>query len=68
MLSLQPSALVEKYVRRGLLARIPVGWPDRMPGYGLITRLGEPPTPAAQAFMAVLRETAGVAPERPAGG
>nr|WP_296017883.1 LysR family transcriptional regulator [uncultured Acidovorax sp.] len=68
MLSLQPAALVEKYVRRGLLARIPVGWPDRMPGYGLITRLGEPPTPAAQAFMAVLRETAGVAPERPAGG
>ena len=37
--------------------------PDRMPSYGLITRLGEEPTPSAQAFIDVLRETAGVAPE-----
>jgi DNA-binding transcriptional LysR family regulator len=58
MLSLQPAALVEKYVNKGLLARIPVELPDRMPDYGLITRLGEPPTPAAQAFMDVLREAA----------
>ena len=35
--------------------------PDRMPSYGLITRLGEPPTPSAQAFIDVLREAAGVA-------
>ena len=34
-----------------------------MPSYGLITRLGEPPTPSAQAFIDVLRETAGVAPD-----
>jgi hypothetical protein len=34
-----------------------------MPSYGLITRLGEPPTPSAQAFIDVLRETAGVVPD-----
>jgi DNA-binding transcriptional LysR family regulator len=60
MLSLQPAALVDKYVARGLLARIPVELPDRMPDYGLMTRLGETPTAAAQAFMAVLRGMAGV--------
>jgi DNA-binding transcriptional LysR family regulator len=59
MLSLQPTALVDKFVNRGLLARIPVELPDRMPDYGLITRLGEPPTPSAQAFMEVMREIAG---------
>jgi DNA-binding transcriptional LysR family regulator len=59
MLSLQPAALVDKYVKRGLLARIPVELPDRMPDYGLISRLDEPQTPAAQAFIAVLREIAG---------
>ncbi|GAB7542900.1 LysR family transcriptional regulator [Cupriavidus sp. 8B] len=63
MLSLQPAALVDKYVNRGLLARIPIELPDRMPDYGLITRLGEAPTPAAQAFMEVLREKAGSAGE-----
>ena len=60
MMSLQPAALVEKYVNKGLLARIPVDLPDRMPDYGLITRLGEPPSPSAQAFITVLRETAGL--------
>jgi DNA-binding transcriptional LysR family regulator len=63
MMSLQPAALVEKYVNKGLLARIPVALPDRMPDYGLITRLAEPPTPSAQAFISVLRETAGLAVE-----
>ena len=58
MLSLQPAALVEKYVQKGLLARIPVDLPDRMPDYGVITRLGETPGPAAQAFIQVLREQA----------
>jgi DNA-binding transcriptional LysR family regulator len=58
MLSLQPKALVERYIAKGLLARIPVELPDRMPDYGLITRLGEPPTPPMQAFIEVLREVA----------
>lgn len=62
MMSLQPAALIQKYVDRGLLSRIRVDLPDRMPSYGLITRLGEPPTPSAQAFIDVLRETAGVPP------
>jgi DNA-binding transcriptional LysR family regulator len=59
MLSLQPAALVDKYVKKGLLARIPVELPDRMPDYGLITRLGEPPTSVAQTFIEVLRGFAG---------
>lgn len=63
MMSLQSAALIQKYVDRGLLSRIPVQLPDHMPSYGLITRLGEPPTPSAQAFIDVLRETAGVLPE-----
>ena len=58
MLSLQPSALVDKYVHRSLLARIPVDLPHRMPDYGVITRLAEPPTLPALAFMEVLREIA----------
>ena len=58
MLSLQPAALVEKYVRRGLLTRIAAEVPDRMPGYGLITLQGEPPGTAAQAFMEVIRNLA----------
>lgn len=61
MLSLQPTALVDKFVNRGLLARIPVELPDRMPDYGMITRLGEPLTPSALAFMDVMREIAGSA-------
>ena len=58
MLSLQPTALVDKYVAKGLLARIAVDVPKVMPDYGMLTRLGEPPSPAATAFMAVLREVA----------
>jgi DNA-binding transcriptional LysR family regulator len=59
MLSLQPAALVDKYVAKGLLARIAVEIPDRMPDYGLITRQGEIPSPAVQEFMEILRTLAG---------
>lgn len=62
MLSLQPAVLVDKYVQKGLLARIPIDLPGGMPDYGLITRLGEPPTPAAQAYTAVLLGLAGLGP------
>jgi len=63
MLSLQPAALVDKYVKKGLLARIPVALPARMPDYGLITRLDEVLTPAAQAFINVLRSVAAPVPD-----
>jgi DNA-binding transcriptional LysR family regulator len=72
MLSLQPAALVDKYVRRGLLTRIAAELPDRMPDFGLITLQGEPPSTAALAFMDVIRnmayddtETASAAIARP---
>ena len=58
MLSLQPAALVDKYVRRGLLTRIAAELPDRMPDFGLITLQGEPPSTAALAFMDVIRNMA----------
>jgi len=58
MLSLQPSALVDKYVRRGLLTRIAAELPGRMPDYGVITLQGEPPSPAALAFIDVIRKIA----------
>jgi DNA-binding transcriptional LysR family regulator len=58
MLSLQPAALVDKYVRRGLLTRIAAELPDRMPDFGLITLQGEPPSTAALAFMDVIRNIA----------
>jgi DNA-binding transcriptional LysR family regulator len=58
MLSLQPAALVDKYVRRGLLTRIAAELPDRMPDFGLITLQGEPPSTAVLAFMDVIRNMA----------
>ncbi|KQV96919.1 LysR family transcriptional regulator [Rhizobacter sp. Root1221] len=58
MLSLQPAALVDKYVRRGLLTRIAAELPDRMPDFGLITLQGEPPGTGAQAFIDVIRTLA----------
>lgn len=58
MLSLQPAALVDKFVRRGLLTRIAAELPDRMPDFGLITLQGEPPNTAVQAFIDVIRTIA----------
>jgi DNA-binding transcriptional LysR family regulator len=63
MVSMQPSALVGRYLKKGLLTRIPVQLPNRMPDYGLITRLSEVPTPAAQAFIGVLKAMAGCTTE-----
>ena len=59
MLSLQPATLVNKYISKGLLSHIAVTIPDRMPDYGIVTRLGEVPSLPAQAFISVLREVAG---------
>lgn len=58
MLSLQPAALVDKFVRRGLLTRIAAELPDRMPDFGLITLPGEPPSTAVLAFTDVIRKLA----------
>jgi DNA-binding transcriptional LysR family regulator len=58
MLSLQPAALVDKFVRRGLLTRIASDLPKRMPDFGLITLQGEPPSTPMLAFMDVIRRLA----------
>ncbi|QHJ00492.1 LysR family transcriptional regulator [Xylophilus rhododendri] len=63
MLSLQPTALVDKYVAKGLLSRISVDVPKVMPDYGMLTRLGEVTPPPVLAFMAVLRDVAAEASE-----
>jgi DNA-binding transcriptional LysR family regulator len=64
MLSLQPAALVDKYVRRGLLTRIAADLPDRMPDFGLITLQGEAPSTAVLAFMDVIRTMAALETEQ----
>ena len=58
MLSLQPAGLVDKYVRRGLLTRIAAELPGHMPDFGLIMLQGEAPSPAALAFVDVIRTLA----------
>lgn len=58
MLSLQPAALVDKFVRRGLLTRIASDLPKRMPDFGLITLQGEAPSTPMLAFMDVIRTLA----------
>lgn len=63
MLSLQPAALADKYVRRGLLTRIAADLPNRMPDFGLITLQGESPSTAVLAFMDVIRNLANLPAE-----
>jgi len=58
MLSLQPAGLVDKYVRRGLLTRVAAELPGHMPDFGLIMLQGEAPSPAALAFVDVIRTLA----------
>ena len=58
MLSLQPAALVDKFVRRGLLTRITSDLPNRMLDFGLITLQGEAPSTPMLAFMDVIRTLA----------
>jgi DNA-binding transcriptional LysR family regulator len=59
MLSLQPQAIVEKYVNKGLLGRVLVPIRDTMPNYGLITRKGEVPSQPMREFVDILRNVAG---------
>ena len=59
MLSMQPQAIVEKYVDKGLLGRIPVPIRDTMPDYGVITRKGEVPSRSMSEFIGILHQVAG---------
>lgn len=59
MLSLQPSNIVEKYVKKGLLAQIPIEVPNRMPDYGVITRSGELLPSAVVDFIEIIRAVSG---------
>ena len=58
MISLQPRAAVEKYVRNGLLGQLAVPIRRTMTNYGVITRKNEIPSQPAQEFIAILRATA----------
>jgi DNA-binding transcriptional LysR family regulator len=55
MISLQPATIVQKYVDKGLLTRLHLDVPTRMPDYGIITRSGESPPSPVQDFMEVVR-------------
>lgn len=59
MLSLQPRAAVEKYVKKGLLGRIPAPIHRTMSNYGVITRKDEIPSQPMQEFIDILRAVAG---------
>ncbi|WP_019939591.1 LysR family transcriptional regulator [Bordetella sp. FB-8] len=59
MLSMQPQAIVEKYVDKALLGRIPVPIRDTMPDYGVITRKGEVPSRSMREFIDILHQVAG---------
>lgn len=58
MISLQPRAAVEKYVRNGLLGQLVVPIRRSMTHYGVITRKNEIPSQATQEFIEILRATA----------
>ena len=55
MLSLQPATIVKKYVKKGLLTRILIDVPTRMPDYGMITRSRESLPSPVQDFIEVVR-------------
>jgi DNA-binding transcriptional LysR family regulator len=59
MLSLQPRAVVEKYVENRMLGRIPMTIRRNMSSYGIVTRKGDVPSRLMQDFIAVLRSVAG---------
>jgi DNA-binding transcriptional LysR family regulator len=59
MISLQPRAAVEKYVKNGLLGHLPVPIRRTMSNYGVITRKHEIPSQSMQEFITILRATAG---------
>jgi DNA-binding transcriptional LysR family regulator len=59
MISLLPSAVVEKYVACGLLGRLPVPITRTMTSYGIVTRKHEVPSQPTQEFIAILRSIAG---------
>jgi DNA-binding transcriptional LysR family regulator len=58
MISLQPRAAVEKYVRNGLLGQLVVPIRRTMSNYGVITRKNEIPSQPTQEFIAILRAAA----------
>jgi len=58
MISLQPRAAVEKYVRNGLLGQLVVPIRRTMSNYGVITRKNEIPSQPTQEFIAILRASA----------
>lgn len=58
MLSLQPRVAVEKYVGKGMLARIPVTVDRSMASYGIVTRKGDTLSQPVREFIDVLRVVA----------
>lgn len=58
MISLQPRAAVEKYVRNGLLGQLAVPIRRTMTNYGIIIRKNEIPSQPTQEFITILRASA----------
>ncbi|WP_234825114.1 hypothetical protein [Cupriavidus necator] len=58
MLSLQPCAVVERFVPEGMLAQVAVPIRRAMPSYGIVIRKNGLPSEAMLQFMAALRAAA----------
>lgn len=59
MISLQPQAVMDKYVKNGLLGYLRVSIRRTMPNYSVITRKNEVASQAMNEFIAILLEIAG---------
>lgn len=59
MVAILPVSAVRDYIRRGMLAKLPISFDRQLEDYGILTRKGETPTQAAQEFIETVLEVAG---------
>lgn len=58
MIAILPVSAVRDYIRRGMIARLPISFDRQLEDYGILTRKGEAPSPAALEFIETVLEVA----------
>jgi DNA-binding transcriptional LysR family regulator len=58
MIAIFPVSAVKDYIRRGMIARLPISFDRHLEDYGILTRKGETPSIAAEEFMEIVLEVA----------
>ena len=58
MISILPVSAVADYIRRGIIARLPISFDRHLEDYGILTRKGEALSTAAKEFMQTVLEVA----------